>query len=217
MRFFDERLSDLNLYVEKCVRTQTHWLLESAWITINGDWNTAPPVVKDWYPWGNLGGDHHAYGMCYEADRDEFGGFVGTWHIAAEAGFGLLWPEDGHLAVTTDSEPYEWANAELYAGYDHKAGHVGPYNWQKIGNSDLLVGLGMPYPPLPWQEVAAMGGVHVSFFGVWREMPPEVDPPGPSPSPSPSPSPGPEPSEWEDYWVKLWFFPKLPVKLMPRE
>ena len=68
------------------------------------------------------------------------------------------------------SDPKEWANAEVWEGYDWNE-RPGPYWWQKLGDADILHGLGMPYPPMPWepQSMHAEGGVHISFFCVWRE------------------------------------------------
>jgi len=88
-----------------------------------------------------------------------------------------------------------WANLPISAGFDW-AQATGPYTWQKVGNADKLCGLGLPYPPLPWEgvmswqgeydegrtlsEARAAGGVHVSFFGVWRCYDGEpVEPPPP--------------------------------------
>ena len=152
---WDGRLSELGLYV---LDMPGVWDLEAAWITVAGDWATAPQWAKDRYPWANLGGDHHAYGMAIDKNGV----------IRSDAGFVLLWPDGGDQRTPQECSHPEWANLALYAGFDWSQ-TPGPYTWEKFGG-DRLVGLGMPYPPLPWQAGAyAMGGVHVSFFGVWRE------------------------------------------------
>lgn len=158
---WDERLTELGLFWEDLSDERN---LEAAWITVNGDWGTAPQWAKDKYPWANLGGDHNAYGMYYNADGS----------INPEAGFVLQWPypvfEDGNQTTAVQSSHPYWANFPLYAGYDWQKA-IGPYTWE-VYSGDRLVGLGLPYPPLPWEavrDVHAMGGVHVSYFGVWRE------------------------------------------------
>jgi len=156
---WDSRLSELGLYV---LDMPGDWDLEAAWLTVAGDWATAPQWAKDLYPWNNLGGDRHAYGLAYTA----------AGNIQTDKGFRLSWP-DGAAMVTADSSghPY-WANLPLQEGFDW-AQTSGPYSWDTYGG-DQVVGLGMPYPPLPWQpQASALGGVHVSFFAVWRQRPPQ--------------------------------------------
>ena len=159
---WDARLTQLGLFWEDISETRN---LEAAWITINGDWSTAPSWAKERYPWGNLGGDHNAYGLYYNAD--------GT--INPGAGMVLQWPhpffEDGNQTTANQSSHPFWANFPLYAGFNWQETY-GPYSWEAY-SGDRLVGLGLPYPPLPWQpsgEAYTQGGVHVSYFGVWREQ-----------------------------------------------
>lgn len=152
---WDSRLSDLGVTIEF---TGGAWDLEAAWITINGNWDTAPQWAKERYPWTNLGGDHHAYGMAID----------GNGVIRSDAGFILQWPDGADQRTPDQCSHPQWANIPLYAGYDWSAS-TGPYSWGKFGG-DELHGLGLPYPPLPWDaEATALGGMHVSFFGVWRE------------------------------------------------
>lgn len=150
---WDGRLTQLGVSIEENGKHD----LVAAWITVNGDWASAPDWAKNKYPWANLGCDHCTYGLFYNED--------GT--INNQAGFVLWWPDGANQTTAdTSSHPY-WANFPIYAGYDWSV-VSGPYDWYKY-DGDKLKGVGLPYPPLPWQEVAVMGGVHLSFFGVWEE------------------------------------------------
>ena len=153
---WDGRMSELGMYV---LDMPGDWDLEAAWITVAGDWDTAPQWAKDRYPWENLGGDQHAYGLAYTK----------TGLVQTDKGFLLIWPDGAaNTTAQSSSHPY-WGNLPVWAGFDWSV-TPGPYSWETYGG-DRIVGLGMPYPPLPWEvsSSAVLGGVHVSFFAVWRE------------------------------------------------
>jgi len=188
---FDPRLTQLGVTIEHADYSAEHWRLIAAWLTVNGNWDDVPHWAKV-YQLDTLGGDRHVFGRAYNKD--------GT--IAPYAGFWLEWPDGDDMRTP---EPDGWANLPISAGFDW-AQTTGPYSWQKVGNSDKLVGLGLPYPPLPWETsslpdnravgadgsvllsyeqgthwtaVYALGGVHVSFFGVWRCYDGDSPPPPP--------------------------------------
>lgn len=171
-RKWDKRLTALGVYVDvgKVDRTVPYWRITHAWLVVDGDWGTAPEWARV-FQQDTLGGAHHAYGRALFADGE----------LAAQAGFVLRWSSgaDGRVA-----EENGWANIPLYAGYDPAKG-PGPYSWAKVGNAEVLAGLGLPY------HLQAAGGRHVSFFAVWQET-------------LPAEEPEPEPPEegWETYDVQ---------------
>lgn len=167
---YDPRLDALNIKVgtSDLDRSRPHFRIVAAWITVNGNWDDVPSWAKQ-YQKDTLGGDHHAYGLTILADGS----------IARSAGYVLRWPGGQDMRLP---EPDGWANIPMYAGYDPGKG-LGPYTWAKAGNAEVLVGLGLPYY-LPWGQQRAQGGVHVSFFAVWQEMPPETTPPPPPLTPT---------------------------------
>lgn len=131
----------------------------AAWITENGSWNDVPGCARQWQL-DTLGGDHHAFGRAEWA--------AGVPHMGA--GFVLIWPDGG---AQRNPEPDGWANLPLGSnGFDWRVtqGPYSTYMFPSQGCTDKLVGLGLPYPLLPWQEgsIVALGGVHVSYFGVWQ-------------------------------------------------
>lgn len=174
-RQWDTRLDELGLYVKPAPNpNETHFVIVAAWLGVNGSAETWPPWAKsDQWDWNNLGGDHHAYGMCKLRDGS----------VSPDAGFELTWPDGGY--AKREPEANRWANFELYADYNWRE-VSGPYDFNKYGNAETLCGLGLPWPRLPWEEgeVIAMGGCHVSFFVVWQEV---AAIPYPTPSPSPEP------------------------------
>ena len=165
---FDPRLVRLGVTVEPADYTQPHWRLQAAWLTVSGSWDDVPAFARP-YQRDYLGGDHHVFGMA----RDLLG------YTLPGAGFVLVWPDGAAQRTPADSDRVDWADCPIYAGYDW-AQMAGPYAFGKFGNADKLCGLGLPFPPLPWQpqgDAYAEGGVHVSVFGVWQECEPETEPP----------------------------------------
>jgi len=183
-RLWDERLDPLGVRVIDADTTEPHWWLKAAWLTVNGSWDDVPDWARKWQL-DTLGGAQHAFGRCLDKDGNPLMG----------AGFMLEWPgmadEDKKWRLP---QPDGWANDELWAGYDwtHPGGG-GPYSWRKAGNADVLRGLGLPYPPAPWDldGLHAQGGLHCSFFGVWQEREAIVEP---------------EPPQQEKCWEYLWQF-----------
>lgn len=137
---WDAKLDSLNVTVIQ----QGRYRLVAAWVTEYGSWDNIPDWARAWQL-DTLGGDTHAYGICYDID----GG------ILYEKTFALSWA-DG--AAGSLPEPDGWANAFLGGGgslYYPDQGESGPFTWGPL-NSDKLVGLGLPY------------NLHRSYFGVWR-------------------------------------------------
>ena len=137
---WDAKLDSLNVTVIE----QGRYRLVAAWVTEYGSWDDVPEWARAWQL-DTLGGDTHAYGICYNID----GG------ILYEKMFALSWP-DG--AAGSTPEPDGFANAFLGGGgslYYPDQGESGPFTWGPL-NSDKLVGLGLPY------------NLHYSFFGVWE-------------------------------------------------
>ena len=169
---FDPRLVRLGVTVEPADYTQPHWRLQAAWLTVSGSWDDVPAFARP-YQRDYLGGDHHVFGMA----RDLLG------YTLPGAGFVLVWPDGAAQRTPADSDRVDWADCPIYAGYDW-AQMAGPYAFGKFGNADKLCGVGLPFPPLPWQpqgDAYAEGGVHVSVFDVWQECEPETEPPPPPP------------------------------------
>ena len=184
---WDTRLDSLRVRVDKgqVDYTKTHWRIIAAWLTSVGNWDDVPTFAKK-YQLDTLGGDHHAFGQA----RYSHGS------VAAGAGFVLSWP-DGAAQRTPELDG--WANIPLEAGFDPLV-TSGPYAWQKYGNAESLVGLGLPFS-LPWKSGASIaGGNHVSYFAVWQETEPDVPLP---------------PSLSGAYWLRWGPF-KLAVELEAR-
>jgi len=164
---WDPRLSQLGVTIRDCDKSLLHWKLLAAWLTVNGSWDDVPDWARQWQL-DTLGGAQHSFGRALDQNGD----------VCPTAGFMLKWP-----GMTSEDQKWRlphadgWANDELWNGYDW-AQTSGPYSWNKAGNADVLCGLGLPYPPLPWQPsgVYAEGGVHVSYFAVWQESSPEQEP-----------------------------------------
>ena len=171
---WDPRLTQLGLTVEPADRTKAHWRMIDAWLTVAGNWDDVPSFARK-YQSDVLGGDHHVFGMAL----DTFD------YPLSEAGFVMMWPDDGAQRTPADCNRPDWADLPIYAGYPWRE-TSGPYTWQKFGNADKLCGIGLPFPPLPRQpqgDAYAEGGVHVSFFCVWQATDAEVEPPPPPPDP----------------------------------
>lgn len=164
-RQWDGRLGQLGVTVDEADRLKDHWALTAAWLTVNGSWETAPAWAKEGrWPWNNLGGECDAYGLTFDKNG----------LIAPGAGYLLSWPDGVVMKTPLDCGTRDWANFFLGpSGYNWQAG-PGPFNLAKVGIADKLRGLGLPYPPLPWEgraDVTAQGGCHVSFFAVWEWAP----------------------------------------------
>ncbi len=156
----DPRIKQLRVWIEKADRTQDYWELTHAWVTVNGSWDDVPQEFKKFQK-DTLGGDHHCFGMAINKDGS----------VAPGAGFYLTWPDQAQEDIKMRTPHADgWASDELWASFNWRE-TPGPYVWQKFGNADKLHGLGMPWPPLPWEtsDASVMGGVHVTFFGVWQE------------------------------------------------
>jgi hypothetical protein len=183
---WDPRLTELGITVQPADYEQPHWRLLAAWLTVNGSWDDVPDWARQWQL-DTLGGDHHCFGRALDLYGNPYAG----------AGFVLQWP-DGAAQRTPEAD--RWANIPIEAGFDWTVG-AGPYSWAKYGNADVLMGLGLPYPPLPWElnAIAALGGVHVSYFGVWQEHGPELEP-------EPEPEPEPDSCWWylQQWWKCVW-------------
>jgi hypothetical protein len=156
-------LTELRVEVVQGDASQPGWRLKAAWLTVDGNWDDVPSWAMPWRQ-DTLGGDHNAFGRAENPDGSPF----------MSASFELRWPDGSDQR---QPEPNGWANLPLYGGYDWQVAQGG-YEWQKTGNADVLKGLGLPYPPLPWQMAQAClaapeGGVHVSYFGVWEQATPE--------------------------------------------
>jgi hypothetical protein len=150
-------LSQLQVSVIPADCSQDCYRLKAAWVTVAGNWHDVPSWALPWQQ-DSLGADHHAYGRAEMPNGEPVMG----------ARFELSWP-DG--AAETSSEPNGWANVPIYAGYDWTSTD-GPYGWKQAGDADKLQGLGLPFPPPPWESRlrSVTGGVHVSFFGVWEQV-----------------------------------------------
>ena len=143
---FDDRLTQLGVTVTEADRSKPHWKLLAAWLTVNGSWDDVPDWARQWQL-DTLGGDHHVFGRALDLYGD----------LCPGAGFVLGWP-DGQAGTTP--EPDGWANLPINAGYDWQE-TAGPYTWTKYGNSDVLRGCGLPYPPLPWQPGVYLSLIHI--------------------------------------------------------
>jgi hypothetical protein len=155
---WDDRLTQLRLSVEQGDASLPGWRLIAAWLTVDGNWDDVPAWALPWRQ-DTLGGDHNAFGRAELPDGTPI---MTSW-------FELSWLDGSDQRLP---EANGWANLPIGpSGFDWTQ-TPGPYTWQAVGNADRLKGLGLPYPPLPWENVqsrlaAPEGGVHVSYFGVW--------------------------------------------------
>jgi len=155
---WDDRLTQLRVHLVEADCSEPCWRLKAAWLTVNGNWDDVPDWARQWQQ-DTLGGDHHVFGRAEEPNGDPI----------MNGSFELFWPTGGDRRPP---EPNGWANLPLYAGYNWLETE-GPYGWRQVENGDTLQGVGLPYPPLPWEPHSASltgpaGGVHVSYFGVWE-------------------------------------------------
>ena len=174
-RLIDPRIELLGMTIEEPPdTTRTHWDISHAWITVNGNWDDVPdfalPFQND-----NLGGATHGFmlGIGLNGQRRQ-----------DEKLFLQGWP--GNYAFFSPHKEHDWwGNCLCTAGYNWQAA-TGPY-WLQANSvsSAKLCGVGLPFPPLPWEPGAAkaQGGVHVSTFVVMQEVAPYD--PGPDPDPDP--------------------------------
>lgn len=149
---WDHRLSALGVGIEPADYTQEHRRIKAAFITVDGNWDDVPDFARQ-YQQDTLGGATHAFGRLLDRDGN----------VEPEAGFGLVWPGGSDSRTP---EPNGWANMLITAGYDWSK-DLGPYSWLTHGNADKLVGIGLPYPPLPWQPVSRAGvggGVTITAY-----------------------------------------------------
>ena len=184
----DTRCTQLGIVVVPPPETDSlHWELAYLWLTEGGSWETVPGWAK---PFQNdhLGGDRHIY---------MYGVRVGGEPAKEKDLFIQWWPDD-HCKFSPKEEHEWWGNVPITAGFDHAAGYVGPYGAQMNALSSSLVdGIGLPFPPYPWENAlaerrvhsvvpwdgktyhgeigqanlgAALGGVHTSFFLVFQEV-----------------------------------------------
>ena len=182
----DPKCAQLGLTVEPPIETDgLHWELLYLWLTENGNWDDVPEEFKHFQS-DHLGGDHHVYVLGRRL----------TGFRAQEPDlFVLGWP-DGHHKFSPKGEQDWWGNAVINAGFDWSE-VAGPYFAQMNAiNSSVVRGIGLPYPPYPWDthfddaiatsadrhywdgetmvgdKVAnnIMGGLHTSFFLVFQEV-----------------------------------------------
>jgi hypothetical protein len=163
-RLVDERLEQLGCWIEDPPdTTRLHWDISHAWITVDGNWDDVPEWAKPFQN-DNLGGATHGFmlGIGTDGERDQ-----------QEKLFVQGWP-DGYATFSPLPEHDWWGNCLLTAGFNWKE-TTGPY-WLQANaiSSAKLCGVGLPWPPLPWQPsgVLAQGGCHVSFFVVMQETEP---------------------------------------------
>lgn len=182
----DDRCTQLGLTVEPPKETDgLHWELSHLWLTENGGWDDVPDFARP-YQNDHLGGDHHVYVLGHRLS--------GLLAVEPDL-FVLGWP-DGHHKFSPKAEHDWWGNAVINAGFDW--GKVsGPYYAQMNAMySSVVRGIGLPYPPYPWETSHAalamppkprhywdektmvgdkvaeniMGGLHTSFFLVFQEV-----------------------------------------------
>lgn len=186
----DPKCTALGLTVSPPIETDgLHWELSHLWLTENGGWDDVPAWAKVFQN-DNLGGDHHVYIRGHRVD--------GYCPLEADL-FVLGWP-DGHHIFSPKEEHERWGNAVINAGFDWQK-TPGPYYAQMNAlNTSVVRGIGLPYPPYPWQEgvtdysvhpwddktfygqmaeaglstaphaATIQGGLHTSFFLVFQEV-----------------------------------------------
>lgn len=178
----DPRCTALGLTVTPPTETDgLHWELSHLWLTVSGGWDDVPTWAKP-YQNDHLGGDHHVYVL----------GLRLTGFRAQEPDlFVLGWP-DGHHKFSPKGEHDWWGNAVINAGFNW-CEVAGPYFAQMNAiNSSVVRGIGLPYPPYPWQTTSVttghchywdektmvgdkvasniLSGLHTSFFMVFQEV-----------------------------------------------
>jgi len=172
-RLIDPRCEALGMtIVEPPDTSRTHWDISHVFLTVNGSWEDVPSWAKQFQN-DNLGGATHGFmlGIGLDGARRQ-----------DEKLFMQGWP-DGYAFFSPHREHDWWGNCLCTAGYDW-AETTGPYYLQANAvSSAKLCGVGLPFPPLPWQPGAAHaeGGVHVSTFVVMQEVAPYEPDPEPEP------------------------------------
>lgn len=139
---WDARLDQYGIYVER--KPAGKYFVYAAWMTENGNWDTAPAWARRWQQ-DTLGGDHHVYGRVETAAG-----------IPIHNTFVLDWPpytDSGAGSAETGSDG--WANLPMAGQNWNPATGPGPYLFWCF-DGDRIYGLGMPL------------NHHVSFFVVWR-------------------------------------------------
>lgn len=182
----DDRCAQLGLTVEPPKETDgLHWELTHLFLTENGNWDAVPKEFRPFQD-DDLGGDHHVYMLGQRVD--------GLLAVEPDL-FVLGWP-DGHHKFSPKAEHDWWGNAVINAGFNWQEG-PGPYYAQMNAvNSSIVRGIGLPYPPAPWQmatfgpetlrahrhywdgetmagdkaAVNVASGLHTSFFLVFQEV-----------------------------------------------
>ena len=150
--------------------TRVHWRATHVWLTVNGNWDDVPQWAKPFQK-NYLGGATNIFMLGYKLD--------GT-PTQSKVIFIQGWP-DGIAKFSPEAGNGYWGNAMLVAGFDWSK-TTGPYYGQMNAISTSVVrGMGLPYPPLPWEtaDAQAEGGVHVSYFIVMQEMAAEEPEPEP--------------------------------------
>ena len=170
-RLIDPRCEALGMtIVEPPDTTRTHWDITHVWLTVNGNWDDVPTWAKPFQN-DNLGGATHGFMLGFGIDgqrRQDADLFLQGW-------------PDGHAFFSPHKEHDWWGNCLCTSGYNWQE-TAGPYYLQANAvSSAKLCGVGLPFPPLPWQpqasEISDQGGVHVSTFVVMQEVAPyETDP-----------------------------------------
>jgi hypothetical protein len=158
--------------VEPPDTTRLHWDISHVWITVNGNWDDVPDFAK-LFQNDNLGGATHGFVLGFGLDGQR---------RQDEKLFLQGWP--GNYALFSPHKEHDWwGNCLCTAGYNW-AETTGPYYLQANAvSSAKLCGVGLPFPPLPWQPggAHAEGGVHVSTFVVMQEVAPYEPDPDPDP------------------------------------
>lgn len=178
----DDRCTELGLTVSPPVYTDgLHWELTHLFLTENGNWDAVPKEFKHFQN-DHLGGDHHVYVLGHR---------LGGRRAEEPDLFVLGWP-DGHHIFSPKREHEWWGNAVINAGFDWQAGPGPYYSQMNALNTSVVRGIGLPFPPWPWQTASVttgrrhywdektmvgdkvasniMGGLHTSFFLVFQEV-----------------------------------------------
>ena len=209
---WDARLTQLKAGIAPAMcYNKPHFEIVKAWLVTDPlRWDD--PALPSWAKaeqFDGLGGATHVWGRALDPDGNPYAG----------AGFLLSWP-DGSVGALSEAGNREWANAYFDSGYNW-AVTGGPGRWTKGPSSvapcgsEVFVGGGLPYPPLPWQaSLAALdydieGGVHTSWYVVFQLVEAQ---PTPTPVPTVAPTPGPLGGA---YWLRWGPF-KLAVELEAR-
>lgn len=143
--------------------TRLHWRATHVWMTVNGSWEGVPQWAKPFQA-DYLGGATHIFMLGLE---------IGGTPTLTKDIFIQGWP-DGMAKFSPEEGNGRWGNAIISAGFDWSK-TTGPYYAQANAISSSVVhGLGLPYPPLPWQmaqtvQAQPLGGVHCSYCIVLQE------------------------------------------------